>query len=489
MTEPALRVAIVHYHLRRGGVTRVIENALASMNGRVSAVAISGPNDPSFERQRFPCPVVELSGLAYETGAPLGSPDELAHQLVEAANHALGAAPDVWHIHNHSLGKNPTLTAAVHRLAQRGERLLLQIHDFAEDGRPPNYRFLCDRLGASGAGAFAELLYPSAGHVHYAALNGRDLSILADAGAPPERLHPLANPVALNDSDVDVMPSEKHFFLYPTRAIRRKNLGELLLWAAASHPGDRFGVTLAPDNPAAKPVYERWTQFSAELNLPVKFEVGRTSPLPFPALMKSAYALVTTSVAEGFGLAFLEPWLTNRPLVGRDLPEITQDFVDDGVDLGGLYHRLEVPFDWLNKRDFRQTLNQALTTAWSDYGRTPTPADEETAFQACVNNQRIEFGRLSETMQETVIRRVAESDEAKSELTPLTIDQSIADGSVIRKNRQRIRSHYSLGQYGERLFAIYQTIAAADAAALGSLNAEGLLQSFLSPQRFCLLRT
>ena len=37
----------------------------------------------------------------------------------------------------------------------------------------------------------------------------------------------------------------------------------------------------------------------------------------FAALLASAHALVTTSVAEGFGLAFLEPWLMGRPLAGR----------------------------------------------------------------------------------------------------------------------------------------------------------------------------
>ena len=42
--------------------------------------------------------------------------------------------------------------------------------------------------------------------------------------------------------------------------------------------------------------------------------------------MASAHRLVTTSVAEGFGLAFLEPWLFGKGLLGRNLPEITVDF-------------------------------------------------------------------------------------------------------------------------------------------------------------------
>lgn len=489
MAEPVMRIAIVHYHLRRGGVTRVIENAVASLGERVASVAVSGPNGPSFERQRFPCPVVELPALAYETGALSCSPDDLAAQLRETAAHALGGAPDVWHIHNHSLGKNAALTAAVHQLALRGERLLLQIHDFAEDGRPANYRYLCERLSEPGAETFAECLYPDAAHVHYAALNGRDLSVLAKAGAPPHRLHALANPVALSENDVDVIAGEERFFLYPTRAIRRKNLGELLLWAAASNPGDRFGVTLAPDNPAAKPVYERWTQFAQQLNLPVEFEVGRKSPLPFPALMRSAHALLTTSVAEGFGLAFLEPWLAGRPLLGRDLPDITADFAEEGVDLGGLYQRLQVPLEWLDEAAFRRALNQGLQTAWNDYGRVPTSSDQQQTFSACVENGRVEFGRLPEAMQETVIERIAKSEQAKSEISPALLDGSIANPRIIQENRRRIHNVYNVEKYGGRLMGVYQSVASEDATPLSSLNAEVLLNAFLSPQRFCLLRT
>ena len=37
-----------------------------------------------------------------------------------------------------------------------------------------------------------------------------------------------------------------------------------------------------------------------------------------------------TSLAEGFGMVFLESWLAECPLLGRDLPEITRDFVEAG---------------------------------------------------------------------------------------------------------------------------------------------------------------
>ena len=60
-------------------------------------------------------------------------------------------------------------------------------------------------------------------------------------------------------------------------------------------------------------------------------------------------AIVTTSVAEGFGLGFLEPWVFGKSLCGRNLPEITGDFTDHQIDLTNLYERLEVDLALLSQ--------------------------------------------------------------------------------------------------------------------------------------------
>ena len=63
-------------------------------------------------------------------------------------------------------------------------------------------------------------------------------------------------------------------------------------------------------------------------------------------MVASAQAIVSTSVAEGFGLGFLEPWVFES-LCGRNLPEITGDFSQHGVRLDNLYDRLELNLDLL----------------------------------------------------------------------------------------------------------------------------------------------
>ena len=106
---------------------------------------------------------------------------------------------------------------------------------------------------------------------------------------PREQLHHLPNPVwIVPGKDDDLEPEEGRLFLYPTRAIRRKNIGEFLLWSALAENGDRFAVTLAPKNPIFKPVYENWVEFAATLGLPVEFDYAKKTNLPFYALLRRA---------------------------------------------------------------------------------------------------------------------------------------------------------------------------------------------------------
>ena len=377
-----MRIAIVHFHLQTGGVTRVIQHActaLAAAGHRV--LVLSG--EPPQHADAFAGQVEVIRALGYEERRePLGA-DALRQAMEQAARRALAGAPDLWHVHNHCLGKNLALPGAILGLAEAGHRLLLQPHDFAEDGRPALYRRMLATLGDQDGAALSRQLYPLAPQVHYAALNARDHRFLAAAGVPDQQLHRLPNAVSLAvepkaqaSRDRRLCPTtsglDHRRWLYPTRAIRRKNLGELLLWAALAGPEERFATTLAPLNPHEQPIYRRWAALAQELDLPVDLELGARGH-DFSALLASSHAMITTSITEGFGLAFLEPWLVGRPLAGRDLPEITADFRADGLDLNGLYQRLPVPLDWLHAPALRQRLDAALAATASAYGARARP--------------------------------------------------------------------------------------------------------------------
>lgn len=474
-------IAIVHYHLRRGGVTRVVQTALDALKPHgCSVVVLCGeqPDEPLDAEVRV------VDELAYD-GKPGESPAELAERLLSTAGEALRDRPDVWHVHNHSLGKNLALPAAVHALASRGENLLLQIHDFAEDGRPENYRTLRDGLARLGLD-LSPTLYPDLPNVHFAVLNSRDRRFLQQAGAPDDRLHLLPNAVRVSPLRLAPPPNVRRF-LYPTRAIRRKNLGEFLLHAALARGNEQFGVTLAPQNPAARPVYDAWVDLAGELSLPVEFEVG-TKVDRLEEAMARADAAATTSVAEGFGLAFLEPWLMGRPVLGRDLPDITADARDAGLDLLDLYHRIDVPLDFLDTGELRDTLRRELASSFNAYGRELAAHDVDTAFDAFCRDGMVDFGRLNEDLQTPVLRRLRDDGQHCDRLRQAMLDRLDFDADRIRRNRDVIAEHYGLEQYGKRLIDIYAGLVEGQGTRQ-AVDADRILDAFLDPSRFNLLRT
>ena len=474
-----MRIAIVHYHLRPGGVTRVIEHAARLLRGAGHQVVVlaAGAVDG------FPAPVRVVAELAYDEGGEPVSVAALQEALVTAATAALGAAPEVWHFHNHHLGKNLALPPLVARLAAAGERLLLQIHDFPEDFRPYNYRRLQQALGDD----FGRCCYPAAPQVHYAVLNGRDHRFLAAAGVAPERLHLLPNPVWLPPQTGETARwPQGRLWLYPTRAIRRKNVGELLLWAALAGPDDHFATSLAPENPREQRFHRHWVALAGELGLPLRFDLARQTGWSFPAMVQAAHCLVTTSVAEGFGMAFLEPWLLDRPVGGRDLPEITVDFRETGLTLDHLYDRLDVPVAWLGEKPLRQRLEAELDGLYQAYGLPrPTAAQYRLAWDAWVRDGQVDFGRLDEPLQTRIIRRLHRSATARQSLPR---QPPVPPPPVVAHNRAVALARYDLERYGARLEAAYAALLAAPCTAPQGLDAAALLHRFLQPERLCLLR-
>ena len=486
-----MRIAVVHYHLYPGGVTRVIHNALAALAESDVRIAILTGEPPARgeDTQAQHC---VLPGLRYEDERPPCSADELAADLQGAAAEALGGSPDLWHFHNHALGKNLAVPGAIRRLAADRHRVLLQIHDFAEDGRPTNYRRLVQDLAQGDAARLSTLLYPQADHVHYAVLNGRDRAILAATGIAEERLHLLPNAVWVPPAEANgeaPRPGEERLWLYPTRAIRRKNLGEFLLLAALGHEGERYATTLAPKNPVERPGYERWARLANELRLPVSLGIADSSPDSFGTLVASSHALITTSIAEGFGLAFLEPWLMERAIRGRNLSEITGEFQQAGIDLSGLYDRLEVPAEWLAPGLLADKARRGLESYLRAYGRRPAADDVDRVLSAWMRNNRLDFGRLDEELQESILRQVVNSREACDQIHPRGLPEASPSPEKIHSNRQAILETFGLQGYGKRLRTIYRKLLRSSPAPLQSITGRSLLDEFLSPERLFLLRT
>ncbi|MGM0489084.1 MAG: hypothetical protein ACQESR_20275 [Planctomycetota bacterium] len=512
-----MQLAIVHYHLNRGGVTQVIWNHLRALSTvhddpePLKVVIFYGGRRagwPDMEAARLAGLDVRLETVPDLEYTRRGAvpPVTLAEDLIEAFGRA-GLRPDntIVHIHNHALGKTPFLPEAVSELSSRGFALLLQMHDFAEDFRPDNYRGLAEALAAGSPAELAERIYPQGSAIHYAVLNGRDYRILTQAGVGTERLHALPNPVpqfsALPDRDAArTKLAERYgvdhdhvYVLYPVRGIRRKNVGEFLLWGAAAPENTCFGLTLPPLNPVERPRYLVWKRLAEALELPVVFEVGAAGGLEFGENLMAADRILTTSVAEGFGMVFLESWLADRELIGRDLPEITRDFVAAGLEFPTLSEVVNIPAEWVSVKQLRADVSESYASVLHAYGQFQVDGERiHQEVSEFFSADLLDFGRCSATLQESILSQLVSDPRRRQELRQLNPGfdlsfepRSDASDDRISRNAQVVRDHYSLEPSGARLHELYRTVLDSPRGEQYELpEGSSMLDAFLSLRRF-----
>lgn len=398
-----MRVAIVHYHLRPGGVSTVIRSTSEILTGAGVRHVILVGDSPAPD---LPCRVVD--GLGYRRhpsdltsdeslAVRLSAESSLHVRLLSAAHDSLGGPPDIWHFHNHSLGKNTLLPEFVDRLATLGERIILHLHDLAEDGRPQNYPVIHD----------PRILYPVSPGIRYAFINPRDRQHFIDAGLPESVAIFLPNPLPPLSPRSSPASSSGPLVLYPVRGIRRKNLGEILLLSKLAPAGTRFAITRRPENPEAVPGHDHWRTFAEKESLPVDFDVVDRIPPPasddsaFSSWMDHSTHRVTTSVAEGFGLVANESAADGKPLFGRNL---------HSTPAPHLYERILVPAAWIDSASLRRHLNARLVETHRLYRKPLDPSLVDRTFDSLHHVGYLDFGNLPELLQQKVILRLSDKD-------------------------------------------------------------------------------
>ncbi|MBA2117198.1 hypothetical protein [Bremerella alba] len=515
-----MNLVIVHHHLNRGGVTQVILNHLRALHEAGATdifdriVVLYGGRATGWPDQAEPAlegvQLVSIPSIDYDTVTAVG--EEAPYRATSEVLKKLELAPEetLLHVHNHTLGKNVAWPNALARLAEAGYRMLLQLHDFAEDFRPDNYRRQIEFHAASGTG-MAEVFF-QAPHVHYAVLNSRDRSILEKSGFPHEKLAWLPNPVQpfpilphradarhKLQEKLSVSPNQK-YVLYPVRGIRRKNVGELVLWSALAPPGTTFGITLVPENPVELNPYQAWQALAEELQLPCKFDVGGDQGLSFHENLAAADAIINTSVAEGFGLVFLEAWLTNNLLIGRDLPEISADFKEAGLRLDSLAASLFIPKrcpitsrEVFSEQAYRQRMAQLFMQVQQDFGQEAMEVEDlAKQLDERLSDDWIDFALLTVEAQREVVRAVAENQELAEAIVqenehvmrPLTQEDANFD-STIQINSQIVLTRFGLKGTGERLRQRYEQLARQQPGPVSSFSgADRILRQFVELSRF-----
>ncbi len=339
-----MHLVIFHYHLLPGGVTQVIVSSVVSMLKYIPEITeitlVSGKRDNTenvlnrIQREIEKTPGSEKT-LHLEIIPRIGyisdntaSPDskELTEILTQKFRNG------VWWIHNFHLGKNPVFTRTLIEIAEkfRSIRMVLHIHDFPECAR---FEYI-KKLKAHIKGSF----YPISENVRYAVINPRDRDYLIKAGIPSTRVFLLDNPVEETQSLPDTFPDRKlddffartepsyrpghPLFIYPVRAIRRKNILEAGLITRLLPNSPNLFVTL-PGVSAAEKKYSNLVQsaFSRKL-IPGVFASGmkgESADITFIRQIAASSFILSTSVQEGFGYLFFNAVQWKKPLYARYL--------------------------------------------------------------------------------------------------------------------------------------------------------------------------
>jgi len=463
-----MKIAYLHYHLKTGGVTTVVKQQLASVARQTEQLVITG--DPG--QTRLDADTVRIPELVYSSDyRGTVRPCDAARAILEAIGSKFGGPCDVLHVHNPTLAKNRHFLTILKQLQQEGLNLLLQIHDFAEDGRPLAY--------------FTES-YPA--DCHYGVINQRDYQILRKAGLKQDGLH-------LMENTVTVPPItrrgkvECRGILYPIRAIRRKNIGEAILLSCFMKAEQPVEITLPPNSAADIKSYRGWKDFVRDHGLNVKFDRGLNQD--FGSLVAAADFLISTSITEGFGFSFLEPWLFGKVLWGRKLADICLDFENNGIRLNHLYAGLHVPLDWINPAQFRDKWYRCVLENCKRFNYSIDPELLREAFDSLTSDGKIDFGLLDESSQKRVVSRVISSGRDSAALiriNPFLAAPGVGGGQneLIGHNRKAILDNYSQKSYRNNLLNIYRKVGTTPVKQ--EIDKTILVASFLNPEKFSLLK-
>lgn len=476
-------VVIFHCHYERGGVTQVVENHVRALreNGHCERIILaSGDRCSGLSSETLhSVELINLEGFDYDSEKLIVADLALRQQQMlrelkdQFAAQGVSIDQALLHWHNHSLGKNTAVPGVIQSLASEGWRILLQVHDFAEDNRPENYGRLVSAMQAVSKQQVDQYLYPQHALIHYATLTRADAAVLGKIGMTRDRLHCLPNSVAVPQGEplskegarekvlkALQLPDEARWSLYPVRGIRRKNIGELLLLARWGNDNRYMGLTLRPTTPMEQRSYDRWKYVAAEVSNRTVFDAGESPELTLRQNVSAADYVVSTSVAEGFGMAFLEPWLLGRGVIARRLNTVADDFENGGVDLQSFYHSIPIPGNksWIN--ECQREILEAQMQAWRHLPEAFHPRIDRSASEA---GETLDFAKLTPQRQIKVLRRM-ENDRgfelaAKEFSRPLVncLNQDFAD-SVLESNAEVVTERYGSACIGEALFQLYQQL-------------------------------
>lgn len=385
---------------------------------------------------------------------------------------------DVIVAENLGIGIHPAVTYGFFLYAQycytgrERKRFIYRFHDFAQQ-RPVNFRnvkkFHHPHFGV--VPHWHSILYPAFPNIRYVAINRYDRSRLIEHGIEENSVYYIPNCVDRSIIPPDnrgdelrrkIIAKEKldpsvRFLLYPVRCVRRKNVEEAIFLTQffnslaegkASRKTcrlkDKFHllVTLRPTEGDDAEYTKQLTDFVSEHNLPVTVgledlvslereaapkDPDRITKYSMGDVYRASDLVVTTSILEGFGFVYVEPWIVDRAVIGRSIPLVTPDFQAAGMKLGHLYTALLV-----DGQDFK------------DIGR------EKCTPHEALKERLSKIPKLEDPRH---VDKVIESSETPI-LATLRLFEEEQRQELIEKNKQIVEKVYSKENIGRQLYDV-----------------------------------
>ncbi len=426
-----MTLVIVHYHLRPGGIRRVIEQAapylVRGAPRRVTRVVllIGQRADPDWESQLTqPLDGVTVEIIVEPTFNYLSEQRATPRRITVRIRRVLDslfavATPAdfiVW-AHNLGVGRNLILSRELASACARWNiPLVSHHHDWWFDkrwARWPGMR----RAGFRTLRATAEAVFPSVGDVFHAAINQADAKILAAHGGNralwlPNLSEPASPPITPRIGSTrqwlrrQLTPRDAPVWLLPCRTLRRKNLAEALLLARWLRPEAWLVVTGGPSSADERPYFHQLERAAQRRHWRLRLGVlaaDETRKPSVPELLAASEAVLLTSIQEGFGLPYLEAAAARRPLIARRLSNIAPDLHRFGFRFPQAYDEILIApdlFDWNGEVVRQRELFRALLATMPGSIRTQVARPIVLALSRA---QPVPFSRLTLTAQLEVL--------------------------------------------------------------------------------------
>ncbi len=331
-----MKICFLHYYFKKDGIFKTVLNNILGLKEQDENIEFVLAGESFIDA--IP-DYVEKKYINWDS-------DDLVSEIKRVS---LGS--DILIIENPIVGLYPKATLAFKEFAEKNldKKIMYRIHDFIDD-RPHLFEEFIKIFGN------LDEIYPRSNNVSFIILNSFDKDRLIAKGL--NNVHIIPNSIIVSNlytSEENALKLKKRFeefgvtkpgeriISYPVRALRRKNIEEaVLITKLLNNLGGNYRLIVTL--PSEDDYQEEIKALAEKHNVPCsigeahKFlDYDKKDKFTTADLFSISDLVISTSVREGFGFAFIEPWVAGTPLIGRKIPEVTKDFEDAGIDLNHLY--------------------------------------------------------------------------------------------------------------------------------------------------------